>query len=148
MAATLQEILLAPDVQPKVVEDCHALIERELSDRPGISMAAIKLAYKAVNAFAAGHVRHMLETLLPNIVDQLQPYWAEFSSSGAAEFGDYLAKRGDEVSQALLSVTDARAEASNRPVIVKAYRSVRGSAGRHIQAALPQVGALVMKYAG
>jgi hypothetical protein len=32
-------------------------------------------------------------------------------------------------------------------VIVKAYRSVRGGAGKHIQAALPQVGDLVIKYA-
>ncbi|HEY2549894.1 MAG TPA: hypothetical protein VGI64_04890 [Streptosporangiaceae bacterium] len=130
MAATLQEILLSPDVQPKVVDDCHALIERELADKPGISMAAIRLAYKTVNAFAAGHVRHMLEVLLPRIVEELQPYWAEFSSSGAAEFGDYLAKRGGEVSQALLSVTDERAEGSHRPVIVKAYRSVRGFRGQ------------------
>jgi len=47
----------------------------------------------------------------------------------------------------MLAVTDARAAASGRPVIVKAYKSVRGGAGRHIQAALPQVGDLVLKYA-
>jgi hypothetical protein len=45
-------------------------------------------------------------------------------------------------------VTDARSNASDRPVIVKAYNSVRGNAGKHIQAALPRVGDLVLKYAG
>jgi hypothetical protein len=81
------------------------------------------------------------------MVDQLEPFWADFKSSGGSGFGDYLAKRGDEVSQALLSVTDARAAASGRPTIVKAYGTVRGSAVKHIEAALPAVGELVLKYA-
>jgi hypothetical protein len=51
------------------------------------------------------------------------------------------------VSEALLSMTDDLATASERPIIVKAYRTVRGGAGKHIQAALPRVGDLVMKYA-
>ena len=60
---------------------------------------------------------------------------------------DYLAKHAEEVSEALLSVTDARAAASNRPVIYKAYNTVRGGAAKHVQAALPAVGDLVHKYA-
>jgi hypothetical protein len=147
MAATLQEILLAPDTQPKVIDDSMALIEQEVTDKSGIAGTAVKLAYRTVNAFAAGHVRHMVETLLPDLAEKLQPYWADFTVSGGSQFGDYLAKRGDEVAEALLSVTDARAEASDRPTIVKAYRSVRGSAVKQVRAALPQVGDLVMRYA-
>jgi hypothetical protein len=147
MAATLQEILLAPDRQPSVVDDCHTLIQQEVSDKSGISGTAVKLAYKAVNAFMPGHVRHMVETLLPDMVANLEPYWADFSASGGSSLGDYLSKRGDEVSQALLQVTDARARNSDRPTVVKAYNSVRDNGGKHIQIALPRVGDLVMKYA-
>jgi hypothetical protein len=147
MAATLQEILLAPDVQPRVVADCNAMIEQEVAEKSGVSGTAVKLAYKTVNKFLPGHVRHMVESLLPDMVVQLEPYWADFSISGGSGFGDYLAKRGPEVSEALLSVTDARAAASTRPTIIKAYRSVRGSAVKNVEAALPQVGALVLKYA-
>ena len=147
MAATLQEILLAPDTQPKVIADCYALIEQEVSDKSGIVGTAVKLAYKTVTTFAPGHVRYMVESLLPDLVDKLQPFWADFTTSGGSQFGDYLAKRGDEVAEAMLSVTDARAAASDRPTIVKAYRSVRGSAVRQVEAALPQVGDLVLKYA-
>jgi len=147
MAATLHEILLAPEVQPRVVADCNALIEHEVSEKSGVSGAALKLAYKTATTFAPGHVRHILETLLPKMADNLQPFWADFNASGGADFGDYLTKRGDEVAEAMLAVTDARAAASGRPVIVKAYRSVRGGAAKHIQAALPRVGDLVLKYA-
>jgi len=147
MAATLQEILLAPDARPQVLADCYALLEQEVAGMSGISGTAVKLAYKTVITFAPGHVRFMVESLLPQMVDNLQPFWADFNTSGGSEFGDYLAKRGDEVSDALLSVTDARAAASDRPTIIKAYGSVRGSAVRHVEAALPQLGNLVLKYA-
>lgn len=146
MAATLQEILLAPDTQPKVIADCYTLIEQEISEKSGISGTAVKLAYKTVNTFLPGHVRNMVESLLPEMVDRLEPYWADFRTSGGTEFGDYLAKRGEEVSQDLLSVTDARAAASSRPTVIKAYGTVRGSAAKHVQAALPHVGDLIMKY--
>jgi len=147
MAATLQEILLAPDTQPKVIDDCYALIEQEVSDKSGISGTAVKLAYKTVNTFKPGHIRFMVGKLLPEMVDKLEPYWADFNTSGGSELGDYLAKRGDEVSDALLSVTDARAAASGRPTIIKAYGAVRGHATKHVEAALPQVGELILKYA-
>ncbi|PZS38270.1 MAG: hypothetical protein DLM62_14705, partial [Pseudonocardiales bacterium] len=91
MAATLQEILLAPDTKPMVIADCHALIGEEISDKSGVSGAAVKLAYKTVAAFAPGYIDHMLEVLLPRLVDKLQPYWADFNVSGGSEFGDYLA---------------------------------------------------------
>ena len=147
MAATLQEILLAPDNQPQVIADCYKLVEQEVASMSGISGTAIKVAYKTVIRFAPGHVRFMVESLLPQMVDNLQPFWADFNTSGGSDFGDYLTKRGEEVSDALLSVTDARAAASDRPTIIKAYSSVRGSAARHVEAALPQVGNLVTKHA-
>jgi hypothetical protein len=148
MAATLQEILLAPDTRPRVIDDCYELIKRQVSEMSGISGTAVKLAYKTVTTFMPGHVRFMVGSLLPQMVEKLEPYWADFSASGGSGFGDYLAKRGQEVSEALLSVTDARAQASNRPTVIKAYGTVRGGAGKHIEAALPEVGDLVLKYAG
>ena len=128
MAVTLQETLLAPETQPQVIADCYTLIEQQVADRSGISGTTVKLAYKTVNTFIPGHVRHMVESLLPAMVNELEPYWADFTASGGSEFGDYLAKRGDEVSEALLSVTDARAAASGRPTILR--RTATSAAAR------------------
>jgi hypothetical protein len=148
MAGTLDQILLADDDRPDVVADCLTLINQEVSGKSGISGAAVKLAYKTAKTFAKGYLQHTVETLLPDFVAALEPYWADFTASGAAGFGDYLVKRGDEVAESLLAVTDARAKMSERPVIIRAYGGVRGGASKNIIAALPNVGVLVEKYAG
>ena len=148
MAATLDQILLADNVRPDVVTDCLALIDQEVSGKSGVSGAAVKLAYKTAKTFAKGYLHATVETLLPDFVAALEPFWADFSASGAAGFGDYLVKRGDEVAEALLTVTDERAKGSGRAAIVRAYGTVRGGAAKHITAALPAVGVLVEKYAG
>ena len=44
-------------------------------------------------------------------------------------------------------MTDDLATASERPTIIKAYRAVSGGAAKHVEAALPRVGDLVLKYA-
>ena len=106
MAPTLHEILLAPDAEPAVVADCLTLIAQEVAGKSGISGAAVKLAYKTAKAFAKGYLRDTVEKLLPDFVGALEPYWADFTASGASGFGDYLAKRGDEVAEALLSAAD------------------------------------------
>ena len=145
---TLEEILLTPENKPHVIDDCLTLIDQEVKGKSGISGTAVKLAYKTANTFASGYLRGMVELLAPDMIIELEPFWADFTASGAGDFGDYLVKRGAEVSESLLSVTDARAAASDRPTIIKAYRSVRGNAAKHVTAALPAVGALVQKYAG
>ena len=68
-------------------------------------------------------------------------------TSGGADFGDYLAKRGPEVCESLLAVTDDMAQKSGRAAVVKAYQMVRGSASKNIESALPALGAMVQKYA-
>ncbi|HXP18487.1 MAG TPA: hypothetical protein VN840_02465 [Streptosporangiaceae bacterium] len=147
MAVTLQQILLGPATRPQVVADCYALVEQEVAQTSGVSGAAARLACKTVNTFRPGHIRYLVESMLPQMVDRLEPYWADFGSCGGADFAGYLAGRGEEVAAALLAVTDARAAASGRPTVIRAYGTVRGSAARHVEAALPQVGDMVLKYA-
>jgi hypothetical protein len=147
MFSNLPDILQVDGAQQAITADCQALIEQELSAKSGVSAAALKLAYKAVTAFAPGYYQSTVDGMVPNLMKELQPFWADFQAAGGGQFGDYLVKRGDEVSEALLQVTDDMAHGSERGAIVKAYNTVRGGAGRHIEAALPSVGSLVEKYA-
>lgn len=144
--ATLQEQLLTPANAPHLIADTKALVQGEL-DSKGITAAPLKAAYKAVTTFAPGYYDEAITAMLPGIVYQLEPFWADFKTSGGADFGDYLAKRGGEVAEALLAVTDDMAANSGRAAVVKAYQLVRGSASKNIEAALPALGALMQKYA-
>jgi hypothetical protein len=150
--ATLQEMLLGPENYARVVADCEVLVEHEVADMSGVTGAAVRLAYRTVRTFDAGHIPAMIESILPSVADALQPYWADFTAQfpGDAgdygDFGDYLAKHEDDVAEALLTITDSRQRASSRVTIVKAYKTVRGSAIKHVKAALPATGAMIQKY--
>src|SRR5579862_6656979 len=146
--ATLEEMLLAPEIHPQVVADCEKLVQDEVSDMSGVTGAAIRLAYKTVRTFDAGHIPAMIESILPSVADALQPYWADFTAQypGGGDFGEYLAKHEEEVAESLLAITDSRRRASSRMTIVKAYNTVRGSAIKHVKAALPATGAMIQKY--
>src|SRR3984885_9903657 len=148
--ATLQEMLLTPDTQPRVVADCEELVTNQVAELSGVTGAAIKLAYNTVRRFDSDHIHAMVETILPNVADALQPYWAQFSAEPApssGDFGGYLAAREEEVAEALLAITDRRRDNSVRPTIVKAYNTIRGRAIKQVKAALPELGLLIQKYA-
>ena len=145
--ATLQQVLLAPGTMPHVVADVQTMIEGEVSAKSGLSGTGLKVAYKAVTSFASGYYQSVIESMLPDMVAELEPFWADYTMTGGW-FGDYLAKRGDEVAEALLSVTDRMARDSERAAVVRAYNAVRGGAAKNIEAALPNLGALVQKYVG
>jgi hypothetical protein len=147
MYSTLPDILLEDGAQQRITADCQAVVEQELAAKSGVSATALKVAYKAVTTFAPGYYESIVESMIPDLLQRIQPFWADFQAAGGGQFGDYLVKRGEEVSEAVLGVTDDLAQRSDRGAIVKAYGAVRGGAGKHIEAALPAVGALVEKYA-
>ena len=62
-------------------------------------------------------------------------------------FGDYLSSREDDVVKALLDAGD-KAVNSAPGAIQKVYSSMRGKAGKIVSPALPELGAIVEKYAG
>ena len=145
--ATLQEMLLRPDVQPRVVSDTLALVDSELASKSGLSGTAVKVAFKAITSLAPGYYQGTVAGMVPDMVNQLAPFWTDFQMSGGGDFGDYLSKRSDEVCPALLVVTDAMRDRSGRAAVVKAYSAVRGGASKHMEAALPNLGAMIQKYA-
>jgi uncharacterized protein DUF6918 len=148
MATSLQDIVFTEANWSPLVADVQSLVDQEIANKSGVSATGLKLAYKAVNAFAPGYYQQAVGAILPGVGERLEPFWADFTASGGSSFGDYLSKRGGEVAESLLTVTDDMAERSDRGAVVKAYKSVRGGASKHIEAALPNLGALVQKYAG
>ena len=63
--ATLQEMLLAPDVEPRVSTDVLALVDNELASKSRVSGTAVKVAFKAVTAFAPGCHQETVADMVP-----------------------------------------------------------------------------------
>jgi hypothetical protein len=148
MYSNLTDMLDHDGTLDTLVTDAQALVEQELASKSGVSAGAVKLAYKAITSVAPGFYERVVGVMIPPMLYQLTPFWQDFHAAGGGSFGDYLAKRSDEVGPALLEVTDNMAASSEKAVVVKAYKAVRGGAQKHVEAALPALGALVEKRAG
>lgn len=144
---SLTTTLLDPTREPAVVADFASVVEAEVKDKSGLSGTVIKGAYAAAQKVKPGAIESALTKLLPEFTSALDPFWTEFSAQGPGDFGQFLAARGDAVGDALLAVTDRRAEATTQPTLRKLYEGLRGKAKENVIAALPRVGAAVQKNA-
>ncbi|AXK87597.1 hypothetical protein IU443_20805 [Nocardia farcinica] len=148
MVAALSESLLDDAKRSAFLAEAKEVLDAEVSDKGGASGLAVKGGYAAVNKISPSIVPDALESLAPKLLEQLEPFWQEFKAAGGqGRFADLLVAKSDEVAEALLAVTDARAQASSRPALQKVYNSMRSSAKKNVIEALPRVGDLVQRHA-
>ncbi|KFZ83490.1 hypothetical protein ED92_06200 [Amycolatopsis sp. MJM2582] len=147
MADTLKEILLDSSRRPAVVSDFEGLVDAEVSDKGGVSGAVVKTGFAAVKKIKPGIIPAAVDTLLDDFTGALEPFYGDYKAKGGNDFGAYLVGRSDEASDALLSVTDARAEKSSRDSIKKVYSKLRPNGKKNVEEALPRLGQLIDKHA-
>ncbi|EHR48506.1 hypothetical protein SacmaDRAFT_0194 [Saccharomonospora marina XMU15] len=147
MADTLKEILLDSSRRPTVVADLEKLIDEEVADKSGVSGTVIKTGFSAVKKIKPGIIGSAVDSLLDDFANALEPIYADFKASGGSDFGSYLPTRSSEAADALLSVTDARAEKSSRDSIKKVYSKLRPKGKENVEEALPRLGKLIDKHA-
>lgn len=147
MTRTLQDILLAPERRPAVVDDCRQLIDSEVAAKDGASGLLVKTSYKIIKAVRPDMITHASNSLLNDFVPKLEPFYAEFQSEGSGSLPEFFAARSDAISEALLGVTDDRAANSARPTLKKAYQKLRPQAKEHVTAAVPGLSRLIEKHA-
>ena len=147
MADTLKEILLDSSRRPTVVTDLETLVDAEVSDKGGVSGAVIKTGFAAVKKIKPGIIGSAVDSLLDEFTAKLEPFYADFKGQGGGDFGAYLSSRGDQAADALLAVTDARAEKSSRDSIKKVYGKLRPNGKKNVEEALPRLGQLIDKHA-
>lgn len=148
MTQTLNTILLDPTRRPTVVTDLQTLVDAEVSDSGGVSGAVIKTGYATVKKVKPGIVTSAVDKMLPQFATALEPFYADYRASAGTDFGTYLAERPAEAANALLEVTDARAEKSNSDALKKVYGKLRPQGQRNVEEALPRLGRLIDQHAG
>lgn len=144
---SLSQQLLKKRTRPAVITDLVEVVQQEVAAKKGMSGTALKAGYGAANKVVPNLTERALKKLFPDFARALDPFWASFQSSGGGDFGQHLTARGTEVSAALLTVTDAKVQASGREPIKKVYKALRGKAEGHVQAALPRLGTALQRHA-
>ena len=147
MADTLKAILLADSKRPAVVADLEVLVDQEVSDKGGVSGAVVKTGFAAVKKIKPGIVPAAVDSLLDDFAGALEPFYGDYKAKGGADFGAYLTGRSEEAADALLAVTDARAEKSGRGSITGVYSKLRSTGKKNVEEALPRLGQLIDKHA-
>jgi hypothetical protein len=136
--------------RPRILTDCERLIEDEVSSKGGLSGLAIKGAYKVVSAVKPGIIRESMDMLLDDFVKRLEPFYADHrkDNRAPAQFGETLSRRGSEVADALLGITDDRAKKAKNTTLKSAYEKLRPQAKKHVEKAVPRVGRTLSPHLG
>jgi hypothetical protein len=142
---SLAELLTSDSKKSSVVEDCCAIIDAEVKDKGGISGLAIKAGYGAVKAIKPGFVRQVVSDLLPEFAKSLDPIYQDAIGEKKAVAG-YFSANASRVAEALLAITDAKAQRAGSGVVKGTYEKLRGSAKKNVEAAVPRLGEMVQKH--
>ena len=140
---TLLEILGTPPTRAAVIGGCTRLVDSEVSSKRGLMAIPLKAGYKVVKGFRPGFVGGVVDFLLDEFCQALDPFyqrWHETPVESRPNLTQALVRESDQVAEALLAVTDRRAERSTNRSIVKVYRKLRGTGKRHVIDALPGLG--------
>jgi hypothetical protein len=141
---SLSDLLGAGGAQPQVVADCERLIEEEVGSK-GLLGIPIKAAYAIVKAVKPGFVPEVIGNLLPDFASKLDPLYQQAKSQNQP-VGAFFSGRSGEVAEALLGITDGRAQRASNQGLKSAYEKLRPTAKKHVEAAVPRIGRLIEKY--
>ncbi|MCX4239788.1 DUF6918 family protein [Paraliomyxa miuraensis] len=150
--ATLVEKITDPSVHPQVVAGCLQLIESEVGSKSGLSGAAVKAGYKVVKTLKPGIIEDAVTKLLPEFATALQPMYERSGAPEAGErsgqvFSDHLVAHQEKAADALLGVTDRKAQGAKNQTLKKTYDRLRGSAKTHVTAAIPGLARTLGRFA-
>ncbi|MEM7678219.1 MAG: hypothetical protein AAF449_19685 [Myxococcota bacterium] len=145
--SNLKDIVCSPDNREQVIADTVKLVDSEVAKKGGISGIAIKTAYKVVNSLKPTLVRDAVNNLLEKFVDKLEPFYAEWVTKNKSPgFDTFLTGQANKVANALLAVTDERAQRVDNATVKKTYEKLRPQGEKNVVAAVPGLGQLLAKY--
>ncbi|TNF32782.1 MAG: hypothetical protein EP329_09285 [Deltaproteobacteria bacterium] len=146
--STIAARLLDESVRPDVISECCNIIDRQVSAKKGFSGIAIKGAYKTVKAIKRGFVRGVVDALLDEWIEKLAGFEAEHLAAGGSveTLPAFLVGERARVAEALISVTDARAETTKHKTAQKLYHRFRPSALANVEEGVEDLAGLVERF--
>lgn len=143
---SLREQLSSGSKRQEVIEDALHVLDEEVAEKSGLTGLAIKGAYKLVKGIKPGFIREVVDNLLDEFVDAVDPLYQE-ALEKKEPLAAHIRARGGELADALLAITDRRAERAKNQAVKSAYGKLRPTAKKHVEAAAPRLGAMLERHA-
>lgn len=144
--SSLKEAMKNEAVRRTVAVDCCALIEREVDAKGGLTGMAIKTGYKAVKGIKPGFIDKVVYDLLPEFAEALEPIHQEAVAKGQP-VDAYFQANAARAADALLAITDRKAERSTNTVAKSGYAKLRGMAKANVESAVPGLAQIITRHA-
>ncbi|MCO4768710.1 MAG: hypothetical protein KDA24_01675 [Deltaproteobacteria bacterium] len=136
-----------PEKRAQVVRDAEKVLDAEVSDKRGLSGTLVKGTFKVVKNLQPGFVPRAVDDLLNDFVRSLEPIWETWAAlEDDQSCKEYFVNNSDAVADALLGITDGRAENTRHKPLKKAYMKLRPKGKEHVVASMPRVGALIERH--
>lgn len=139
---SLVDKLAKDPVRPFVLADCVDLIEGQVKQKGFV----IKSAYATIKAIKKRFIPEVVDSMLDEWLEKIQPHYDKWSAQKTATFSDYVIARGDDVAEDLLSVTDGRAARSSHTTAKKMYGRMREGAKKNVIEAIPALAKMIEKH--
>ncbi len=141
------EVIADSTKRPAVVNDVVGLIDSEVSRKGGLSGMAIKGGYKLVKKLKGGTmIPDVANGLLDEFSGAIEPLHEEYRNGDGGGFDNFLRGRSSDAVNALLGITDARADRTSHSKLKSAYSKLRPMAEKNVADALPGLGRLIDKH--
>ena len=145
----LSDLVKEPEPRQAVIADCVQLIKDEVKSKKGLSGAAVKAAFAVVKAIKPRILEDSVDSLLDDFTVSMQPFYERYQQAGeSGTLEAYLTPQGAEIAEALLSITDRRAERARNKTMVKAYHKLRPKGLANVEQAVPGIGRVLDRHIG
>jgi len=141
----LRDALQDPKKRGYVVDDCAAMLDTEVAHKGGLSGMVIKTGYKAVKGIRPGFIRKAIELMMDEWAEKLDPIWQEAQKTDNPTA--YFSTERSRVAEALLEITDARAQRAESKLARSTYEKLRPNAKKNVEEAVPALAKLFEKHA-
>lgn len=141
MSSLVEKLAKEPN-REKMINDCVELIDAQVKQKGFV----IKSAYATIKALKKKFVPEVVDSMLDEWLDKLQPHYDKWAAAKTSSFSDYLVARGDDVAEDLLAVTDGRAERSSHGTAKKMYSRMRDGAKKNVVEAIPALAQLIDRH--
>lgn len=133
-----------PDVRAAVAADAVAEAELAVKGRGGIRGASAQLGLDTINRLRPGFLERHVHAMLPDLAQAIQPVWEQGVAAGDPVA--HLNQEAEEVTGALLTVTDAYVSSASDAKAIAVYERLRPHAPDRISAQMPRIARFIDRH--